>query len=93
MAAFDGEFGKEPDTWAALTYDAMGMALAAIETVGTDREAIKVHLAAIRDDAAGYQGVTGVTYFDEEGDCYSKPVYVAVVKDGQFVPAEKQMAK
>ncbi|MBM3216076.1 branched-chain amino acid ABC transporter substrate-binding protein, partial [Candidatus Poribacteria bacterium] len=36
-----------------------------------------------------YQGVTGPTYFDENGDCL-KPAYVTVVKDGEFVPAEKQ---
>ncbi len=91
LETFKTAYGKEPDTWAALTYDAMGMALAAIEKVGTGRQDVRDTLAAARNEASGYAGVTGVTYFDEEGDCYSKPVYVAVVKDGEFVPAEKQM--
>ena len=88
---FNTAYGKDPDTWAALTYDAMGMALEAIERAGVDRAAIRDALATARDEATGYTGVTGVTYFDAEGDCYSKPVYVAVVKNGEFVPAEQQM--
>jgi len=91
LQSFKAAYGKEPDTWAALTYDAMGMALEAVEKAGLNRQAIRDTLAQARDEATGYTGVTGVTYFDEEGDCYSKPVYVAVVKDGAFVPAEKQM--
>ncbi len=88
--AFSTAYGKDPDTWAALTYDAMGMALSAIEAVGTDREKIREHLAGIQDEAAGYKGVTGTTYFNEDGDCYSKPLFVAQVKDGKFAPAPKQ---
>jgi branched-chain amino acid transport system substrate-binding protein len=91
LSNFTASYSKEPDTWAALTYDAMGLALDTISKVGTDRQAIRDHLASIQDASAGYTGVTGVTYFDAEGDCYSKPIYVAVVKDGKFVPAEKQM--
>lgn len=91
LESFKSAYGKEPDTWAALTYDAMGMALDAVEKAGTDRQGVRDALASATDEASGYVGVTGVTYFDEEGDCYSKPVYVAVVKDGAFVPAEKQM--
>jgi len=91
LESFQMAYGKEPNTWAALTYDAMGMALAAVETAGTDRGAVRDALAAATDEASGYLGVTGVTYFDDEGDCFSKPVYVAVVKDGKFVPAEKQI--
>ena len=41
----------------------------------------------------GYQGVTGNTYFDSEGDCYSKGAHVAIVKNGVFVPAPKQLQK
>ena len=93
FAAFRKAHGKDPDTWAALTYDAAGMALDAIQKAGLDRKAIRDQLASARDIASGYDGVTGVTYFDEEGDCYSKSVYMATVKDGTFVPAPKQMPK
>jgi hypothetical protein len=37
----------------------------------------------------GYDGVAGLTYFNADGDCI-KPLVVAVVKDGEFVPFEKQ---
>ncbi len=93
MKAFEDAYGKEPDTWAALTYDALGMALATLADAGTDRDKVRAALAAATDEASGYTGVTGVTYFDAEGDCYSKPVYVATVKDGAFVPAEKSITK
>ncbi len=83
--------GKEPGTWAALTYDAIGQAIEAIKAVGPDRRKIREWLAACTTLEKGYKGVTGVTYFDEEGDCYSKPIYVAVVKGGKMVPAPLQM--
>ena len=90
--AFKKKYGHEPDTWAALTYDAVGMAVKALETTGPDREAVKAWMASITTPEKAYQGVTGPTYFDEHGDCSSKGAHVAVVKDGKFVAAEKQMA-
>lgn len=88
--AFEAKFKQSPDTWAALTYDAVNQLVAAIEKVGADRKAIRDALAATNSPETAYQGVTGATYFDENGDCL-KPAYVTVVKDGEFVPAEKQM--
>jgi branched-chain amino acid transport system substrate-binding protein len=35
----------------------------------------------------GYEGVTGMTYFDRGGDSF-KPAFVKVVKDGKFVAAD-----
>ena len=88
--AFEEMHGVAPDTWAALTYDAVGMIVEAIEKGGEDRKAIRDHLASIDTPEEGYDGITGLTYFDENGDC-TKPAYVKIVKDGQFVPAEGQM--
>ena len=88
--AFEKEFGVAPDTWAALTYDAVGMIVEAIEKGGENRKAIRDHLASINSPEKGYDGITGLTYFDENGDC-TKPAYVKIVKDGQFVPAAEQM--
>jgi branched-chain amino acid transport system substrate-binding protein len=88
---YRGAYKKDPDTWAALTYDAVGMAVEAIKAVGTDRKKIKEWFAACTAPEKGYKGVTGVTYFDAEGDCYSKPVYVSQVKDKAFVPAPQQL--
>ena len=88
--AFEEMHGVAPDTWAALTYDAVGMIAEAIETSGENRKTIRDHLASIDSPEEGYNGITGLTYFDENGDC-TKPAYVKIVKDGQFVPAAEQM--
>lgn len=88
--AFEAKFRRTPDTWAALTYDAVRQLVDVMRRVGTERKAIRDELAATNSPEKAYQGVTGPTYFDENGDCL-KPAYVTVVKDGEFVPAEKQM--
>ena len=74
----------------ANAYDAAGMMIDAIAKVGPDRAKIRAYLAGIDSPEKGYKGVTGVNYFDANGDCL-KPAYVKTVKDGKFVPAPKQM--
>lgn len=83
-------FEEDPDSWSALTYDAVGTVLQAISTAGTDRRAVRDALAAMSSPETGYDGVTGITYFDAEGDT-TKPVHVATVKNGDFVPADLQL--
>lgn len=99
-ANFKALHGVAPDTWAALTYDAVGMIKEALEkTYKTDasiednRKAIREHLASLDTPEEGYEGVTGLTYFDMKGDTVNKPAYVKIVKDGQFVAAEKQLSE
>ena len=87
--SFKQRYGIEPDAWAALTYDALGIVAEAIEKAGPDRKAIRDYVAAMDSPEKGYDGVAGLTYFNEDGDCL-KPLIVAVVKDGEFVPFEKQ---
>lgn len=96
--AFETEFGVPPDTWAALTYDAMGMIAEAIEktynskaTLAENRKAIRDHLAGLDTPEEGFTGITGLTYFDINGDTVDKPAYVKVVKDGEFTMAENQL--
>ena len=96
--AFEAEFGVAPDTWAALTYDAVGMIAEAIEKtynketkLAENRKAIRDHLASLDTAAEGYKGITGLTYFDKNGDTLNKPAYVKVVKDGKFTTAPKQL--
>ena len=101
MAAdFEALHGVAPDTWAALTYDAVGMIAEALEknynaeaTIADNRKAIREHLASLNTPEEGYKGVTGLTYFDIKGDTVNKPAYVKIVKDGQFVAAEKQLSE
>ena len=37
-------------------------------------------------------GVTGATYFDENGDCL-KPAFIKTIKGGKWVSAEKQLTE
>ena len=96
--AFKAEYGVSPDTWAALSYDAVGMIAEAIEktykreaSLVDKRKAIRDHLASLDTPEEGYTGITGLTYFDKNGDTVNKPAYVKIVKDGKFTTAEKQL--
>ena len=99
--AFKAEYeGTSPDTWAALSYDAVGMIAEAIEktyskdaSLADNRKAIRDYLASLDTPEEGYEGITGLTYFDKNGDTLNKPAYVKIVKDGQFTTAEKQLLK
>lgn len=88
--AYNEKFGKDPGTWAAQVYDAVMQGAEAIRKGGTDRAKIREAMEAMNTKETGYDGVTGVTYFDKNGDCV-KPAFVEIVKDGEFVPHEKQL--
>ena len=96
--AFKAEFGVPPDTWAALTYDATDMIAEAIEKtynrdvpLAENRKAIRDYLASLDTPEEGYKGITGLTYFDKNGDTVNKPAYVKIVKDGKFTTAPQQL--
>ena len=96
--AFKAEFGVAPDTWAALTYDATDMIAVAIgktyykdATLAENRKAIRDYLASLDTPEEGYKGITGLTYFDKNGDTVNKPAYVKIVKDGRFTTAPQQL--
>ncbi|MEQ8818795.1 MAG: ABC transporter substrate-binding protein [Sumerlaeia bacterium] len=84
--------GVEPDAWAALAYDAMMLVNDAVENhgVAVDSKAIRDHLKTIDSEEVAFDGLTGLTYFDENGDCL-KPVQIAQVRDGKFQAAPIQM--
>lgn len=95
--AFNDRFNTRPDAWGALTYDAVGCMAKAIEASmdasgKPDRQRVRDALAAMKDAASGYSGVTGVTYFDENGDC-KKPAIIATVKGGKMVTADLQVGE
>lgn len=82
------QYGEEPGWMAANTYDAVGMAVKAIRKVGNDREKIRAYLAGINSRENGYEGVTGLTYFDGNGDCM-KSAFIKEVRGGKWVGAEQ----
>ena len=89
VTSFEERYGTVPDCWAALAYDAVGIVAEAVGEVGPDRRAIRDYVAAMDSKEKAYDGIAGLTYFNADGDCM-KPLVVAVVKDGVFVPHEKQ---
>ncbi|MGO4936137.1 ABC transporter substrate-binding protein [Fundicoccus sp. Sow4_H7] len=79
VAAFEEEYGKQPDTFNALGYDATQLLIAAIEKAGsTDRAAIKDAIASIQD----FDGVTGSFSIDENHNPI-KSVVVIGLENGE----------
>lgn len=87
---YKAKYNRDVDYMSANAYDATGILLEAVAKVGPDRAKVRDYLASINSKDKAYNGVTGANYFDAHGDS-SKPLFVKVVKDGKFVPAEKQM--
>jgi branched-chain amino acid transport system substrate-binding protein len=83
-------YGKDPNWFAANTYDAVGMAAAAIKAVGMDRDKIREYLASLNSADNAYVGVTGKTYFDMNGDCL-KAAFIKEIKGGNWVSAKQQL--
>jgi branched-chain amino acid transport system substrate-binding protein len=84
---FKEAYGRDADWMSANAYDCLGILAQVIAKTGPDRKKIRAGLAAINSKANGYNGITGLTYFDKKGDC-SKPAFVKVVRDGQFEAAK-----
>lgn len=79
LSAYEKEYGAEPDQFAAVAYDTMGMMIEAIKKAGPDRTAIREELAKIKD----YNGVTGIITFNENRDVV-KTMKILEIKDGKF---------
>jgi len=78
LAAFEAEYGKPADSFAALAYDAAQLVFDAIQTAdSTDPQAITDALAATED----FEGVTGTFSFDENHNPV-KSAFVIELQDG-----------
>jgi branched-chain amino acid transport system substrate-binding protein len=86
--AFTAKFKQTPDDVAALTWDAAGMVLAAIQKMGApsgdlakDRAALREAMASMR----GYDGITGkMSYDGKTGDPVKCAVIVKITDKGEF---------
>ncbi|XCN72310.1 MAG: ABC transporter substrate-binding protein [Candidatus Electrothrix aestuarii] len=81
------KYGYVPDDVAALTWDALGLAKAAIEGAGEisgrikdDRKAVRDALAQVKD----FQGITGKMTFTEDGDPKKCAVIVKISDKGEY---------
>jgi len=90
LKAFKEQYKRDVDYMSANAYDAAGILFQAIAKAGPDRAKIRDYLASMDSVEKGYKGITGLTYFDKNGDC-QKPAFVKTVKAGAFVPAPTQI--
>lgn len=72
---------EELKSYDAYGYEVASILLDALEKVGPDRDKIITYLQGLK-----YEGVLGVTAFDEKGDTLNKTVTLFTVKNGKFEP-------
>ena len=86
--SFNAKFKQIPDDVGALTWDATGMVLAAIQKMGAisgdlpkDREALRAAMSTMKD----YEGITGkMSYDGKTGDPTKCAVIVKIDDKGEF---------
>lgn len=71
---FASASGRPLTDGAALTYDAIGMVVAAMRSGATDREGIRRYLKSLALPGHSYSGITGRISLDDHGD--ARPSYV-----------------
>ena len=84
VRAFRAKFGHDPNSFAALAYDATMVVALAIQEAGGDREQIRNYLASMGSDRA-YDGITGRISFDGTGDVTAKPMAMTRVRRGALI--------
>lgn len=77
-------FSREPDFYAASVFDAVTVALHALDATAKNHQELKQFLYSLKN----FPGVTGDISFDENGDVGSG-FMIKTVKDGHFMPASK----
>jgi len=87
------KYKEEPNWLAACYYDAMQVAVEAIElsdlrgdNIRRDRRAVMNSLKSLNSDDISVRGITGNIYFDENGD-FNRPFPVGVYDKQHFLPA------
>lgn len=79
LTKYKETYGVEADQFAAQAYDSLGMVGEALKTSGEDKAKLRDALQNIKD----YDGVTGVTNFNENRDVI-KTMVLLQIKDGKF---------
>ncbi|RCV63323.1 branched-chain amino acid transport system substrate-binding protein [Methanophagales archaeon] len=84
VSTYEAKYGVTPDIWSAQAYDAMNIIAYALRNGATSGPEIQVELLKIK----GFEGVTGLTSFDEKGEV-QKPLRFLMVKNGEFITYQK----
>lgn len=86
---FRAAYQREPDSFAALAYDATRLLARAARQEGAKRESIQRFLAEVGSDPEAnpaFEGVTGRIRFDANGDPTDKGFAVGVIRGGKIIP-------
>ena len=75
---------QKPASWSAFAYDAAGILGRALSSGHHDRASIYRYLQGMKTPQAGYDGVTGLTYFNDKGDAVGRNFRLAIVRNQQF---------
>ncbi len=85
---YKAAYGDVPADYAALTWDSIGILLQAIQNAGKVEKSPRKMRAAIRDGLAAiksFDGITGSSKFDAQGDPIKCAVVVKISDKGEFV--------
>lgn len=80
VTAYQAEYGSNPGSFAAYSFDATNLIINGIVNNGATRENVKKYLDNVKD----FDGVTGKTTFDQNGDVIKQAIKFTV-KNGQFI--------
>lgn len=89
VEAFRRRFGRAPDAYAALAYDAAMVMADAANAVGGNRKRVRDHLASL-GERGGYAGVTGRIRFDRMGDPERREIVMTRVHNGALIVTESR---
>jgi len=81
---FKNKFKVLPSARSALAYDALMMLAEGISGAGPGRDEIRNYLLSLNGKQKAYDGITGETYFDKQGNSY-RDIFLITVKDGNFI--------
>jgi len=79
------EYGREPDVYAAYSYDMLMIISNAIKRGSITGEQIREYLSSM----SPYEGVTGITKFDENGDVITKSFSKQQIRNGKYVEVDE----
>jgi branched-chain amino acid transport system substrate-binding protein len=87
---FRRKYGEDPDSQAALAYDATRLLAAALRDGNRDREAVRewLHGVGRPGGAPAFEGIAGTVAFDENGDPVNKRFPMGVIRGGRIVLPE-----
>ena len=83
---FRRRFGREPESTAATSYDAVYLLARALKSGARSRREIREYLEGVGRPGGSepFVGVTGPIAFDENGDPVGKPIAIAAIQGKRF---------